>query len=108
MARVWGSLGQLTPAATTLTTLYTVPAAKHAVGSFVITNTSGAGVTVRISHAIAGAADDRKQYMLYDYALAAATTVSTPRITAAATDVLRVYASAVNIAFIFNGVEEDN
>ncbi len=107
MAAVWGALGQVAPPATTLTTAYTVPALKHAAVQVVVANT-GLAATVRVSHAIAGAADNIKQYVMYDYALAAAASVSTSKFALKAADVVRVYASTATVAFQVNGIEDDD
>lgn len=107
MARVWGALAQALPAATTLTDIYTVPALKHASVQVIIAN-RGVAATVRLSHAVAGAADTGAQYHLYDYALGAAATQSTARFTLRASDKLRVYASTATVAFNVNGIEEDD
>ena len=105
MADLWGALAQVVPAATTLTVAYTVPAARHATVEVVICNT-GAIATVRLALAPAGAADNAKQYLLWDYSLAVSETKSTMRFTISATDVLRVYASTATVAFNVNGIEE--
>lgn len=107
MAAVWGALGQVNPLATTLTTAYTAPAAKHAAVQVVIANV-GAVATVRIAHSPAGAAIDPKHYILYDYSLAAGASQSTARFAVKATDVIRVYASTANVAFNVNGIEDDD
>jgi uncharacterized membrane protein len=106
MADLWGALAQVVPAATTLTAAYTVPAAKRATVEVVICNRGGAA-TVRLSHAIAGAADASAQYLLYDFVLPAGETKVTARITVAATDVIRVYSTTATVAFNVNGIEED-
>ena len=105
MTDVWGALGQALPTATTLTDIYTVPAAKHATVEVVSCNT-GIAATIRVSHAIGGAADAAKQYMLYDFPLAAADTKVTARFTMSAGDKLRAYASTATVAFNVNGIEE--
>lgn len=107
MPAVWGSLGQVNPAATTLTTAYTVPAVKHAVVSVIAANV-GAIATIRIAISPGGAAIDPKHYVLYDYSLAAGTSQSTAKITLKAADVVRVYASTANVAFNINGIEDDD
>lgn len=106
MSEVWGVLGQFLPAATTLTDAYTVPASKRSTIEAVICNRAGA-TTVRLSHAIGGAADATKQYLLYDYALGANDTLTTARLTASAADVIRVYSNSGSVAFNINGIEED-
>lgn len=100
-------LGQSTPAATTLTDLYTVGALKSAsCSSLVVCNQNAAPITFRLSVAVAGAADNAKQYLYYD------TTVNPNDsmrivigISLATTDVVRVYASGTGVSFNLFGVE---
>lgn len=106
MADLWGALAQAAPAATTLTDAYAVPSARHATLEVVICN-RGADATIRLAHAIGGAADDPAQYLLWDLFVAAGETKSTARFTAAATDVIRVYGSTGDLTFNVNGIEED-
>lgn len=105
MADLWGALAQSAPAAATLTDAYTVPTGKHATIEVVLCNT-GAAATVRLAHAVAGAANNAKQYMLWDFPLAAAEAKVTARWTAKAGDVVRVYASTATVSFNINGIEE--
>jgi hypothetical protein len=100
-------LGQLAPSATTLTDLYTVPAATQTtVSSIVVCNRSGSSATFRIAVAIAGAADATKQYLYYDTTIPANDSfVATIGVTLATTDKLRVYASNANLSFNAFGVE---
>lgn len=107
MADVWGALSQTAPADTTLTASYTVPAAKHGTIEVVICN-RGLAATVRLSHAVSGAADATTQYVLYDYPLAAGETKTTTRFTVGSLDVIRVYASTATVTFNINGIEEDD
>lgn len=100
-------LGQLNPAATTLTTLYTVPAATTAtISSLTVCNQATTAGTFRISIQIAAAADAVKQYIYYDLPLSAKDTfVATIGITLATTDVVKVYASSASLSFNLFGVE---
>ncbi len=107
MTDVWGALAQSLPSATTLTTAYTVPAAKHATIEVVICN-RGAAATVRLSHAIDGAADTGAQYLLYDFPLDAGEAKSTARFTVASTDIIRVYSDTGTVSFNVNGIEESD
>ena len=106
MADKWGALAQSAPAAVTLTLAYTVPAGKQCTVEVVICN-RGAAATVRLSHAIAGAADAVAQYLLYDYAISGGESKVTSRFTVNAADLLRVYASTATVTFNINGIEED-
>jgi hypothetical protein len=106
MADLWGALAQSSPAATTLTAAYTVPTAKNATVEVVACNRGAAG-TIRLSHAINGAADTVAQYLIYDYLLDANVAKSTVRFTAKAGDIIRVQSSTGNVSFNVNGIEED-
>ena len=100
-------LGQVNPAATTATTLYTVPSAKSAViSSLTICNQASSSATFRVAVRPAGATLAAVHYVAYDVAVGAAdTTVLTLGITLATTDVVTVYASTANISFHAYGDE---
>ena len=100
-------LGQVNPAATTLTTLYTVPGATSTtVSSIAICNQAAADATFRISIQIAAAADNAKQYIYYDTTVEANDTfVATVGLTLATTDVVKIYASSGTLSFTAYGVE---
>jgi glucose-6-phosphate dehydrogenase assembly protein OpcA len=100
-------LGQSNPAATTATTLYTVPASKEAVVSSIsICNLASSSATYRIAIRPAGATLANQHYLAYDVTVGAAdTTIITVGITLATTDVITVYASTANLAFSAFGDE---
>ena len=100
-------LGQISPTATTLTTLYTVPAATQTtVSSIMICNTTIAVTTFSVSVAIAGAGDAIYQYLWYVMPLNSSDTfLATLGITLATTDVVRIWANNNNVAFNMFGVE---
>lgn len=101
-------LGQSKPSATTLTDTYTVPGATTAVLSgIIVTNQhSSLSTTIRISIAVAGAADTAKQYIAYDIAIAAGDTLEVGKgITLGAADVVRVYNAAAQCSFNVFGQE---
>lgn len=100
-------LGQSNPAATTLTTLYTVPGATSAVASsLVICNQDATQCTVRVAVRVAGAAITAKQYLYYDLPLPGNDTfVAVIGMALAATDVVSVYASSANVSFNLFGEE---
>lgn len=100
-------LGQSSPSATTLTTLYTVPSATQAVCStLAICNTTTAAITYRVAVRPAGATIATQHYLAYDASVAANDSVMlTLGVTLAATDVVSVYAGAANLAFSLFGVE---
>lgn len=94
-------LGQSNPAATTLTTLYTVPASKEAVVSSIsVANLTSTAATFRLAVRPAGASIANQHYLGYDITVGASdSTIITVGLTLATTDVLSVYASTANIAF---------
>jgi len=100
-------LGQINPAATTATTLYTVPSAKSSViSSLTVCNQASTSATFRVAVRPAGATLAAVHYVAYDVAVGAAdTTCLTLGITLATTDVVTVYASTANISFHAYGDE---
>lgn len=107
MATTYKVLGQSNPSATTLTTLYTVPAATQTVvSSIVIANLAATSASFRIAVRPAGAAIANSQYIAYDVTVGASdSTCLTLGITMNTTDVLSVYGSTANIAFSAYGSE---
>ena len=108
MPATYKVLGQSNPSATTLTTLYTVPAASSAViSTMIIANLAATSATFRVAVRVAGAAIENKQYVAYDVTVAGLDTLTlTLGVTLAATDVLSVYASTANMVFQAYGVEQ--
>lgn len=100
-------LGQIVPSAATLTTLYTVPAATSTtVSSIVVSNSSATPTSFRISLAVAGAADNAKQYIYYDIPIGGNDTfIATVGLTLATTDLIRVYSTLATCAFSAFGVQ---
>ena len=107
MATNYKVLGQSNPAATTATTLYTVPAATQAIVSTItVCNQTATAGTYRISLRVAAAADNAKQYIAYDVSLPGnASDTLTLGVTLGATDVITVYASAATFSFNAFGSE---
>lgn len=107
MATAYKVLGQSNPSATTLTTLYTVPAATSTVvSSIVICNQTASAATYRIAVRPAGAAVAAQHYIVYGATVAASdSTVLTLGLTLATTDVISVYASTANLSFSAYGSE---
>lgn len=98
-------LGQVNPLGSTLTDAYTAPAAA-AVSSVVVCNQATYTIKFRISVAVAGAADDPKQYLYYDVEVDANDTfVAVIGVTLATTGVIRVYANSGQVSFNIFGVE---
>ena len=100
-------LGQSNPAATTATTLYTVPAATQAVVSTIsVCNQAATSGTYRIAIRPAGATLAAQHYIAFDSAITANnTTFITIGVTLNATDVITVYASASTMSFSAYGSE---
>lgn len=99
-------LGQVLPAATTLTTLYTVPGSTQAVASTLSICNQGVSTTFRVAVRVAGASIEAKQYVIYDTTVNANDTVFlTLGITLATTDVVSVYAGTANVSFNLFGAE---
>ena len=100
-------LGQVNPAATTATTLYTVPSAKSAViSTLTVCNQTTSAATFRVAVRPAGATLAAVHYVAYDVTVGAAdTTALTLGITLAATDVVTVYASTATLSFHAYGDE---
>ncbi len=107
MATTYKVLGQSNPAATTLTTLYTVPSATEAVvSSIVIANLAASAATFRIAVRPNGASIANSQYIAYDITVGASdSTVLTLGLTLDAADVLSVYASTTTVTFSAFGSE---
>jgi len=108
MAQTSKILGQSNPTAATLTDLYTVPASTETVVStIVVANRSATSTSYRISFAVAGAADDNKQYSHYDVVIQGNDTHTiTIGITLGAADKIRVYATLATLSFSAFGVEK--
>ena len=107
MPTTYKVLGQVNPAATTATTLYTVPASTQTiVSTLTVTNQTATAGTYRISLRVAAAADNAKQYIAYDVSLPGnASDTLTLGVTLGATDVITVYASAATFSFNAFGSE---
>lgn len=107
MATTYKVLGQSNPAATTATTLYTVPASTQAVVStIVIANLTSTAATFRIAIRVAGAALANSQYIAYDITVGASdSTALTLGVTLNATDIITVYGSTANLTFTAFGSE---
>lgn len=99
-------LGQSNPAATTLTTLYTVPASTQAVVSTLSVCNLGVSTTFRVAVRPAGATVANQHYVVWDAPLSANDAIYlTLGLSLAATDVVSVLAGTANVAFSLFGVE---
>jgi hypothetical protein len=107
MPTIYKVLGQSAPAATTLTTLYTVPSATDTVVSTIaICNQAGTSATYRIAVRPAGASIANEHYIVYGATVAASDSVLlTLGITLDTTDVISVYASSATMSFSAFGSE---
>lgn len=107
MATTYKVLGQSYPAATTPTTLYTVPSSKSAVVSTIsVCNTGSTQDTIRISVRIGGASATDAQYIAYGDTVAPGSTYAlTIGITLATTDVVTIYSTTGTSAFNAFGSE---
>jgi hypothetical protein len=107
MPTTYKVLGQSNPAATTATTLYTVPTATEAVVStIVIANLTATAATFRIAIRPNGATLANSQYIAYDITVGASdSTALTLGITMDAADIITVYASTANLTFTAFGSE---
>ena len=107
MANTYKILGQVSPAATTETDLYTVPGATSAVvSSIVVCNRENQVATFNISISQGGAATAVKDYIYYSVVIPSNDTfVASIGITLATTDVVRVYGSNGLLSFSLFGSE---
>ena len=107
MATAYKVLGQSNPAATTNTTLYTVPSSTSAVvSSIVICNQTASAATYRIAVRPAGASVAAQHWIVYGATVGGSdSTALTLGITLATTDVITVYASSANLSFSAFGSE---
>ena len=107
MAIAYKVLGQSNPAATTATTLYTVPSVTSAVVSTItVCNQAATAGTFRIAIRPAGATLAAVHYVSYDTIVPANDTITfTLGITLATTDIITVYASSTTMSFHAYGSE---
>lgn len=98
---------QSNPSATTLTTLYTVPALKETViSTFTVCNRSATPTTFRIAIRPAGASISNEHYLYYDLPIAGNDTfAATVGVTIVATDIVSVYATLATLTFQLFGQE---
>ena len=106
MATSYKVLGQSNPAATTATTLYTVPASTSAVCSTLSVANIGVSTTFRVAVRPLGATLANLHYIVYDSAINAGSGIFlTLGVTLATTDVVTIYAGTANLAFGLFGSE---
>jgi hypothetical protein len=109
MATRYKVLGQVAPAATTATTLYTVPSLKEAVVStIVIANRAATDATFRLAVRPAGATLANLHYIAFDVTVPRSdSTTLTLGLTLATTDIITVYGSSADLTFSVFGSEMD-
>lgn len=107
MALAYKVLGQSSPSANTLTTLYTVPSATEAiVNTLVVCNRANVAANYRIAVRPAGTSIADQHYIIYDNTVGALDTVQPDiKLSLATTDVVSVYSSANTVTFMASGVE---
>ena len=106
MASSYSTLGQVNPSATTLTTLYTCPAATSAVCSTLVVCNLSTAASIRVAVRPAGAAIANQHYIVYDAVISANDSVFlTLGLSLATGTVVSVYASSANVSFNLYGSE---
>lgn len=100
-------LGQSAPAATTETTMYTVPGATSTTCStLVICNRGGTAASFRITVVLGAGASGNANHLYYDCPIDPNQSIAlTLGLTLQATATVRVYASNTNLSFSLFGVE---
>lgn len=100
-------LGQVSPSANTLTTLYTVPSSTQSiVSTLAVCNQNATAVTYRIAVRPAGASIASVHYLVFDSILPANDTITlTLGLSLATTDIISVQASSTLVSFHVYGVE---
>lgn len=106
MAINYKVLGQLAPGATTLSTLYTVPANTQAVCSTLAICNRSETSSYRVAVRPGGAAISNEHYIVYDNWVNGSDTVFlTIGVSLGANDVVSVYSSSANLSFSLFGSE---
>lgn len=100
-------LGQSSPAATTETVVYTVPASTEAIiSTLTVCNRDATAASFRVGISVGGGALGAADYIYYDLlAPPNDTFTATIGLTLAAADEVRVYASTANLSFNIFGQE---
>lgn len=107
MATTYKVLGQSAPAATTDTTLYTVPAGTQAViSTLVVANRASTAATYRIAVRPNGATLANQHYVAFDVPIQGSDSVTlTLGVTLGAADIITIYSSNTNLSFSAFGSE---
>lgn len=105
MTTAYKVLGQVSPSATTATTLYTASSVQAVASTLSVCN-RGAPTNYRVAVRPAGASLANLHYIVYDSVINANDTVFlTIGVTLASTDVVTVYAGTANLSFSLFGSE---
>lgn len=107
MASTYKVLGQSSPAATTDTSVYTVPTGNQSVVSTIsVCNRASTAATFRIAIRVSGDSLTDNQYLYYDKEVGANDTLPISMgITLSAADIISVYASSADLSFNIFGTE---
>ena len=105
MAAISKILGQIKPAGTTDTDVYTVPANTQAQVILNICNQTGSAETYRVALRQNGAGLSAIQYLVYDVSLAANTFAQIKGLCLNAGDVITARSASGNISFTATGLE---
>jgi len=107
MATTYKVLGQSAPAATTATTLYTVPALTQTiVSTLTICNRGASGATYRVAVRPDGASLADQHYLAYDTTIEPNNTIAlTLGMTLDAGDIITIYSSNTSLSFTAFGSE---
>lgn len=107
MPTIYKVLGQSNPAATTLTNIYTVPAATNTIVSTIsICNQASSAASFRIAVRPDGAGPSAQHYIYFDTPINANDGIAvTIGITMDASDIISVYSSTSTLSFSVFGTE---
>lgn len=100
----WKKLGAADLAATTNTSVYTVPADTETIANVNVCNRTAAAITVRLAIA-EGATPGDEDYIEYDFSLAANDTMERTGVHMDAGMVVVAYAGAVDVSVFVHGNE---
>lgn len=108
-AKIHGNLGSAAPAANTDATLYAVPAGRKATGTLTVCNQNTSDVSIRFAIVPTGGIGSvaAKDYREFDTTVSAKGVLEKSAIPLTAGAALLVRASATNVSFNMDGIEED-
>lgn len=100
-------LGQVNPASTTETPIYTVPTGTNTIASsLIVCNTSSTQASFRVAISVSGASTTTKDYIYYDLLIGGNDTfIATIGVTLSSGDVVKVYSTNSSMAFSLYGSE---